>query len=60
MKDSHSTIYKNSKHIYLEIKSNKKIVALLKYIIKQNQKIISFEIKQMVRTLTEKQNSPLK
>ena len=59
MIDFHLITDKNNKHIYLEIKSKKKIVAELKCIIKHNQKIISLEIKQIERTLTEKHNSPL-
>ena len=47
MKDSHLIIDKRSKHIYLEIKSIKKIVACLKYTIKHDQKIINYEIMQL-------------
>ena len=44
-------------HIYVEIKRNQKIVALLKYIIKHNQKMIRYKIKPIGTSLPKKRNS---
>ena len=41
MKDSQLKTYYKTKHIILDIKSNKKQVAEMKYVIKHKQKMIS-------------------
>ena len=51
LKNSH-----NAKHKYLEIERKKKLIAQLKCIIKENQNMISYEIKQVGRTFPIDQN----
>ena len=58
MKVSHLVIYKNRKSTYMwRSKGTRKTIALLKYMIKHNRKMISNGIKQIGTSLPKKQNS---
>ena len=56
MKDSQWKKYHKAKHIYLEIESNKKLIAEIKCIIKHNQKN-GLRNKKNWNNFVKKQNS---